>query len=278
MKRTGTILLFLLALVAVFPVLFLFCGSFMGNMELKTLLETVLGGADGFVRWRIFPLYPTMRSYVELLMDSPEFFVMFWNSIKLTGGILAGHLLFALPAAWGFAKYDFPCRRFLFTCYMVLMMLPFQVTMPGNYLVLDRLGLLDNQWGIILPAAFSAFPVFLMYRFFCGIPDSLLEAARLDGAGEIRLFFSVGMPLGSSGILSVMVLGFLENWSMIEQPMAFLKTKSLWPLSLYLPEIDMASAGQAFAASVVLLIPALFVFLAGQDYLEQGIISTAVKE
>ena len=131
---------------------------------------------------------------------------------------------------------------------------------------------------MILPAVFSAFPVFLMYRFFTGIPQSLLEAARLDGAGEMKIFIYIGLPLGSSGVISAMVLGFLEYWNMIEQPMAFLKTKSLWPLSLYLPEISMEKARLAFAASAVVLIPALFVFLAGQDYLEQGIISTSVKE
>lgn len=105
-----------------------------------------------------------------------------------------------------------------------------------------------------------------------------MEAARLDGSGELMLFIRIGLPLGSPGIISAMVLGFLEYWNLIEQPMAFLKTKSLWPLSLFLPNINMEKAGLAFAASTVVLLPAVLVFLAGQDYLEQGIISTAIKE
>ena len=129
-----------------------------------------------------------------------------------------------------------------------------------------------------MPAVFSTFPVFIMYRFFEGIPDSLLESARLDGAGELKIFIKIGLPLGSPGIISAMVLGFLEYWNLIEQPMAFLKTKSLWPLSLFLPNISLEDAGMAFASSVIVLLPALLVFLAGQDYLEQGIISTALKE
>lgn len=278
MRKMLTGILIVLAGVVVFPVFFLLVGSLMGNGEIKELLFPVFRGTGGYASWKLLPLYPTLRSYVELLLDSPGFFVMFWNSVKLVAGILAGQILVGVPAAWGFARFSFPGKKIWFTVYIVLMMMPFQVMMLSNYLVLDRLLLLDSLWGIILPAAFSTFPVFIMYRFFQGIPEALLESARLDGAGELQLFFRIGIPLGSSGIISAMVLGFLEYWNLIEQPMAFLKTKELWPLSLFLPNIQMDKAVLAFAASVVVLFPALLVFLAGQDYLEQGIISTAVKE
>lgn len=278
MKKIGICFVAVLALLAAFPVLFLASGSFMGQEELKELLLPVLTGGEGFVSWKLLPRYPTLRSYVELLLDSPEFFVMFWNSVKLTAGILIGQLLVGVPAAWGFARFSFPGKKLLFTIYIALMMMPFQVMMLSNYLVLDDLALLDTLSGIILPAVFSTFPVFIMYRFFEGIPEALMEAARLDGSGELMLFIRIGLPLGSPGIISAMVLGFLEYWNLIEQPMAFLKTKSLWPLSLFLPNINMEKAGLAFAASTVVLLPAVLVFLAGQDYLEQGIISTAIKE
>lgn len=279
-KRWREAVLVTLGGIVMFPVLIVCTWSFMGKAELTELVGPVLEQTQsgGAVSFRLLPRYPTLQAYVELLLDSPEFFVMFWNSVKITAGILTGQLLIGAPAAWGFAKYDFPGKRILLHIYIALMMMPFQVMMLSNYLVLDRCGLLDRQTGVILPAVFSAFPVFLMYRFFTGIPQSLLEAARLDGAGEMKIFIYIGLPLGSSGVISAMVLGFLEYWNMIEQPMAFLKTKSLWPLSLYLPEISMEKARLAFAASAVVLIPALFVFLAGQDYLEQGIISTSVKE
>lgn len=279
MKKILTVLLGILALIAIFPVVFLAVGSFMGKVELKELLLPVMdSNVKGYASWKLFPGYPTLRSYVEVLLDSPEFFIMFWNSVKLTGGILAGQLLVGVPAAWGFAKFSFPGKKLLFTIYIAMMMMPFQVMMLSNYLVLDQLRLLDTLLGIILPAVFSTFPVFIMYRFFEGIPDALLEAARLDGAGELRLFFRIALPLGSPGVISAMVLGFLEYWNMIEQPMAFLKTKELWPLSLYLPNITLEKAGVAFTASVVVLLPALLVFMAGQDYLEQGIIASALKE
>lgn len=267
-----------LVFLVVFPILFTVAGSIMGSQELKQVLEPFLTGEGGYISWNFLPLYPTLRAYIEVLLDSPEFFVMFWNSVKITAGVLVGQILIGVPAAWGFAKYKFPGKNVLFLIYIALMMMPFQVLMLSNYLVLDGLGLLDTLAGIILPGIFSTFPVFIMYRFFEGIPAALLEAARIDGAGEWLCFWKLGIPLGSPGIISALVLGFLEYWNLIEQPMAFLKNKELWCLSLYLPEIDASQAGKAFAVSAIVLIPAVLVFLAGQDYLEQGIISTAIKE
>lgn len=278
MKKILSAALWLLVLICVFPVFFLAAGSLMGSGELGELLNPVLSGEKGYVSWKLFPLYPTLKSYVELLVDTPGFFVMLWNSVKITGGVLIGQLLVGVPAAWGLSRFSFPFRKVIFTIYIALMMMPFQVMMLSNYLMLDRLGLLDTLEGIILPAVFSTFPVFIMYRFFEGLPEALMESARLDGAGEWMIFRKIGIPLGSPGVISAMVLGFLEYWNLLEQPMAFLKSKELWPLSLFLPAIDIKQAGVAFAASVVVLFPALMVFLAGQDYLEQGIISTAVKE
>lgn len=277
-KILGTGLLVLPALLAVGPVLFLVTGTFMGTQEITSYVSPVLGDGEGYAVWRLIPLFPTLRNVVELLLDSPEFFQMFWNSMKITAGILCGQLVFGMPAAWGLAQYDFPGKKKIYLCYIVLMMMPFQVTMLSEYLVLDKLGRMDTLSAVILPGVFSTFPPFLMYRFFCGIPEALLEAARVDGAGELQVFFRLGIPVGSSGIIAALVLEFLESQSMIEQPLTFLKTKSLWPLSLYLPEVGMERAGFALCASFAALLPALFVFLYGQEYLEQGIVAAAIKE
>lgn len=272
-------MLTLLAIVALYPVFFLISGSFMGKDELGDCLGAVISGNQGYADFPLLPGFPTLRHYVEVFLDSPEFFVMFWNSIKITFGVLAGQLVVGTGAAWGFAKYEFPWKKGFFLIYMILMLLPFQVLMLSDYLVLDRLALTDNLWGIILPGIFSTFPVFIIYRFFKEIPDSLLESARLDGAREWQLFLYLALPIGSSGIIAAMVLGFLEYWSLIEQPLTFLKEKSLFPLSVFLPDItSVGQSGMAFAASVVTFFPALMVFLGGQDYLEQGIMAGAVKE
>lgn len=279
MKKITCFFLVLLALVFIFPVLFLVVGSLMGKNELTDLLFPVLQeGAKGYASWKLFPENPTLKHYVEVLLDSPEFFVMFWNSVKITAGALAGGLLVGMPAAWGFAKFDFPGKNILFTLYIALMMMPFQVMLLGNYLVLNRLGMLDRPQAVVLPGIFATFSVFIMYRFFRGIPENVMEAARMDGAGEFQIFLRIGIPLGSPGILSALVFSFLDCFSMLEQPMTFLKTKSLWPLSLFLPEITSRNAGFSLCASLVTILPAMFVFLAGQDYLEQGIAMAGAKE
>lgn len=268
-----------LALVVLYPIVFLIVGSLMGNDELGSYLGAVFLGKDGYAEFPLLPKFPTMQHYVEVFMDSPGFFVMFWNSVKITLGVLIGQFVVGTMAAWGFAKYDFPWKRGFFLLYVILMLMPFQVLMLSDYLVLDLFSLTDNLWGIILPGAFSTFPVFIMYRFFTEIPDSLIESAKLDGAKEWQLFLYLAVPIGSSGIIACMVLGFLEYWSLIEQPLTFLKDKSLFPLSIFLPDITSVSkSGMAFAVSVITFFPAVLVFLGGQDYLEQGIMAGAVKE
>lgn len=265
-------------LLVCLPILLLVTGSVMSDGELRQHLATVFTDGAEYISWKIVPDYPTFGNYGKLLFMTPQFFVLFWNSIKLVGIILAGQLAVGVPAAWAFAVYRVKGSRVLFALYIVLMLLPFQVMMLSSYLVLNRLHMLDTHAAVILPAVFSTLPVFLVYGGFRAIPMQLFEAARIDGAAEWRIFCSIGLPLGKSGLLSAMVLGFLEYWNMMEQPMAFLEDKSLWPLSLYLPEITWQQAGDAFTASIITLIPAVFVFVWGQDYLEQGIIFSGLKE
>ena len=271
-------LLFIPAMLVVLPVLVLLSGALMDTYELRRYLSTVFTQGSGFINWKLIPDYPSFANYKKLLFETPQFFILFWNSMKLVVCILIGQLIMAVPAAWGFAVYQVKGSRVLFALYVVLMLLPFQVTMLSSYLVLNKLSLLNTHQAIIFPAVFSTFPVFLSYGGFRAIPSQLFEAARIDGAGELTIFMRLGLPLGKSGLLSAMVLGFLEYWNMMEQPMAFLEDKSLWPLSLYLPEITWGQAGFAFCASVITLIPAVFVFVLGQDYLEQGIIYSGLKE
>ncbi|MBD5506858.1 MAG: carbohydrate ABC transporter permease [Lachnospiraceae bacterium] len=277
-KQITTVVLLLPAILICFPVFLILTGSVMDSIELGQYLGPVFGGGEGFIRWKVMPDYPTFEHYGRLLFQTPSFFVLFWNSVKLVVCILAGQLLVGVPAAWAFAAYRIRGSQALFALYVVLMLLPFQVTMLSSYLVLDCFSMLNTHRAIILPAVFSTFPIFLSYGGFRQVPVQLLEATRIDGAGELWIFLKIGLPLGKSGLLSAMVLGFLEYWNLMEQPLAFLEDKALWPLSLYLPEISWTQAGFALCASFVTLIPAAFVFVLGQDYLEQGIIYSGLKE
>lgn len=277
-KTVRTAVLTIFCLLFWVPVLVMFPNSFMGTEELKASYGGVLGGGTEAVRLELLPVYPTLKPYVELLLDSPDFFVMFWNSVKQVVPILIGQVLIGMPAAWAFGRYRFRGRRILFLLYMILMIMPFQVTMVSSYLVLSELSLMDTHLAIILPGIFSAFPVFIMQKFFRSIPDALVEAAMVDGAGQFKIFLHVGVPLGLPGIMASVLLDFLEYWNAIEAPMTFLKTKSKLPLSLYLPQITTDQVGSSFAASIVMMLPAVLIFLWGQEYLEQGIVASGLKE
>lgn len=272
----GVILCVFCALMVI-PLLTLFVDSLMGKQELLETCGAVLSDYEGHAGFRMFPLYPTLRAYVRLLLDSPEYFTAFWNSTFQTAGVLSGQLFAAVPAAWAFARFKFPGKKLLWFLYMLLMILPFQVTMVSGYLVLNRLYLMDTHGAVILPGIFSTLPVFILQKTFAGIPDEVIEAARIDGAGNIRIFLDIGIPLGKSGIFSILILGFLEYWNAIEPPMTYLKTKTLWPLSLYLPQMTGTEISAAFAASVVTLIPAVLLFLTGQENLEQGIVASGME-
>jgi multiple sugar transport system permease protein len=274
-----TCFILILTLFTWIPVWMLISGSLMGTDEVFQNVGPVLNQTKGMAGWSILPRYPTLRAYVEILLDSPNFFTMFWNSCIQVVPVLIGQLFIAVPAAWAFARFRFRGQKFLFLFYIILMVLPFQVTMVSSYLVLFKLGVTGTHLALILPNIFSTFPVFIMAKFFKAVPKSLIESAKLDGAGELYIFLKIGIPIGSSGILSIIILGFLEYWNAIEQPLTFLaNNKKLWPLSLYLPNITVDRLGVAFTASVFVMFPVLLLFLYGQKYLEQGIAASGLKE
>ncbi len=273
---------YIVLLVAVFPVCWaiwtMLTGALMNISEVRQTIGPVLEEGSEMASWHILPKSPTPEPLLELLLDTPQFFMMFWNSFSLVLPSILGQFIFGAPAAWALSRFRFRGRRALMGIYIALMLMPFQVTMVPNYLIMDSLKLMDTPWAVILPFAFSAFPVFIMTLGFDAVHRSMLEAAKVDGAGYLRSFIFIGLPLGMPGILSALILGFLECWNAIEQPMLFLKDPSLWPLSLYLPQIVTDKMGIAMAASLLMLLPAALIFLFGQKYLVLGIQSAGVKE
>ena len=279
-KVTNLICHAVLLILGVFiclPILMLFSGSLADGIEWTERLQPLLTNGEGYITWKWIPSYPTLINYKELLFYTPEFLKLFWNSVKIAACVLTGQFLVGAPSAWAFAVYEFKGRNILFSIYVILMLLPFQVTMLAKYLVLSGAGLLNTHAAVILPAVFSTFPVFLIYRGFREVPREMCEVARIDGAGEWTIFIHIGVPIAEGSVTAAFVLGFFEVWNMMEEPMAFLKDMSMWPLSLYLPEIDVARAGWACAASVITLVVSLFIFGIFRDSLEQGIISSALK-
>lgn len=274
MKRWRYVPLTLLALLVWWPVWYLLMGSIQSPEELELTVGPAISG-KGEAIYTVLPVWPTLWPLVELLLDTPEFWDTFWNTVLLSLPQVLGQLLTGVPAAWALSRLRFRGRRVLTGLYILLMLMPFQVTMTPNFLVLDALELMDTVWAVILPGIFSAFPVFIMMRFFDGIPRELLDSANLDGANHFRVFWHIGLPLGRPGIIAAMVLTFLESWSAVEQPLTFLRDEKWLPLSLRIGQMELS---QAMGAGLVALIPAVLVFRWGQKYLELGIRSGTMEE
>lgn len=273
-----TVFLWLLAMVALMPLVMTLSGSLMGKTELIDNIGPVLSDGKGSVGMPLFPGMPTLKQYLQLLLDTPKFLDMFWNSVMLVVPILIGQVLVGTLAAWGFARYRFPFKEGLFMLYIALMMMPFQVTLVPTNLVLDMLHLLDSHWALILPAVFNTIAVFLMRQFFESVPRAMSEAAEMDGAGEWKVFWKIALPIAAPGIVALVILQFFENWNLVEPGLIFLRDKQKWPLSLYLTTIGQSNADVAMASSVITIIPAILIFLYGETYLLQGIRVSGLKE
>ena len=277
-RRIWYVPLVALSFLVWWPLWFMLMGTFQSAGELHNTIGPALGTSGEMARWSLLPSYPTLQPLMELLLDTPRFYTMFWNTCLQVIPQVLGQFLVAVPAAWALSRLRFRGKRGVFLLYIILMLMPFQVTMAPSYLVLSKLGLLNTVWAIILPGIFSCFPVFIMTKSFNAIPAELLEAAKLDGATQWQIFVQIGLPLGRPGIIAALVLGFLEGWSAVEQPMNFLRNQEIWPLSLLLPNITWENLAFSMGASLLALIPAVLIFRFGQKYLELGIQSSGLTQ
>ena len=278
-------------LCAVFALLFLMptvltvTNSFMTQSEITANYGQVFSNATtgSYIKDRIeLKLIPDKVSFSQfftVLLKSPDFLFKFWNSVILTAPIVAAQLMIASISAYGFTRWRGKVRDSIFFLYVILMLMPYQVTLVPNYLVSDWLGILDTRWAIWLPGAFAPFSVFLLTKFMRRIPVALIESAKLDGATEWKIFRHICLPQCRSALYSIAILNFIDNWNMVEQPIILLPDSAQQPLSVYLSQINAGEIGIAFAAAVVYMVPGILMFLHGESYLVEGITHAgSVKE
>lgn len=272
-------------IAAIFAVLFLtpivltISNSFMSETEINAnygqVFATNESGGKVFISEKVnlkfIPDIVSFEQYITVLLKSPEYLLKFWNSIILVLPIVLFQLVVATMAAYGFSRYRGKIRDMVFFLYIILMLMPYQVTLVPNYLVSDWLNILDTRWAIWLPGIFSPFAVFLLTKYMRRIPVGIIEAAEIDGAGEFQIFTSISVPLCKSALCSAAILVFIDYWNMVEQPLILLKDEEMHPLSVYLSKINSGELGLAFCVATIYLIPSLFVFLYGEDYLVEGI-------
>ncbi len=223
------------------------------------------------VNLKFLPDSVTFSQYKSVLLKSPDYLLKFWNSVILTVPITLFQVLLAILTSYGFSRYPNKFKSIIFFAYIILMIMPYQVTLVPNFLVADKFGILNTRWSIILPGIFSPFSVFLLTKVMRRIPVSYIEAAKLDGASELQILSKIYVPLCKGAIVSITMLVFIDYWNMVEQPLVLLKDADMHPLSVFLSQINTGDIGLAFAVGVVYMIPTILMFLYGEDHLIEGI-------
>ena len=274
-----TLIAAVFAILFLTPIILTITNSFMSASEISanygTVFATTESGGKVYISEKVnlkfIPDMVSFSQYITVLFKSPEYLLKFWNSVILVGPIVVFQLVVASLASYGFARYTNKLRGIVFFLYIILMLMPYQVTLVPNYLVADELGILDTYWAIILPGVFSPFAVFLLTKFMKRIPFSVIEAAQIDGAGEFQIYRRICMPLCRGALCSAAILIFIDYWNMVEQPLILLSDAEKYPLSVFLSKINAGEIGLAFAVATIYMVPSLLVFLYGEEYLVDGI-------
>lgn len=210
-------------------------------------------------------------------MINPVYLRLIWNSVSLLLPILAGQFVIAPLAAYGFWQWKWKYKEGLFFVYMIVMLMPMQLTLVPHYLVTGWLGIRHSWWAIILPAVFHPLGVFLIRQQIKEFPEECLEAARLDGAGEFQIYRKIICPNMTGVISAMLILLFVDNWNIVDQAVVFIEDSYKFPMSVYLSQSLDGEAIMYYAASVVYMLPALFAFLMAKEYLIEGISMSGVR-
>ena len=267
------------AVLFLLPIVLTITNSFMSASEISANYGQVFATTDtggkvyiaDKVNLKFIPDMVSFSQYITVLFKSPEYLLKFWNSVILVGPIVLFQLLVAAGASYGFTRYRGRIKEIIFFVYIILMLMPYQVTLVPNYLVADWLHILDTNWAIWLPGIFSPFSVYLLTKYMRRIPTSVMEAAQIDGAGEWQIFRRICMPLCKGAMCSIAILIFIDYWNMVEQPLILLADQDKHPLSVFLSKINSGEIGLAFAVATIYMVPPILVFLYGEDYLVEGI-------
>ncbi|TDO49918.1 multiple sugar transport system permease protein [Kribbella sp. VKM Ac-2527] len=226
------------------------------------------------------PKSPTLGNFADLL-SRQNFGLYFVNSILVAGACVVGNVLFCSMAGYALAKIDFAGQRILFSLVLVMLVVPGIATFVPLFVQVSNLGLANSYLGLIMPYLVTPLGVFLMRQFIGEIPDSLLEAARLDGASEVRIFLRIILPLSGPALATLAILTFLFQWNNFLWPLVIAQTDNMYTLPVALALFAVGANGTNYglllAGSVAVVLPIVTVFLCLQRYFIQGIASTGIK-
>jgi multiple sugar transport system permease protein len=221
------------------------------------------------------------ENYAAVFQSSVPFLSFAWNSVKVTVLVTLGQLITCSMAGFAFARLRFPGRNLLFVLLLASLMVPGQVTIIPVFIIMRRLGMVDTHWALILPGLTSAFGVFLLRQFFLTMPQDLLDAAKIDGAGAWKTFTRVALPLAGPPLAALTILTFNGTWNNYFAPFIFINTweKMTLPLGITALRGYMASgnASVVMACVTMTLLPVLAVFLLAQRWFIEGVTQTGLK-
>lgn len=272
----------LLAVICAFvllPIVMTFAYSFFPQSEIKSYLGMRNNYKDdAILPFLISPARFSLRQYYTILVETPKYLDLFVNSIQYTAAILLGQLLIIPMTAYALSRFRFHGRDLLFFCVLTLMLLPFQVTMAPSVITMRTLGLMGTVWAVILPMIFSPFYIFLLRQFMIGLPNELLEAGMIDGAGTVRCFIHVVIPVCRPILGAFIALSFADCWNMVEQPLIYLsRRQSAMPLSVLFNQISTENSEIAFAGAALYILPALLIYSYFQEDILLGIQLSELK-
>ncbi len=272
-------LLMILTVLLLLPMIQTFLYSFSSMEEMKAFMKT--RGSYDESQWMAAHLIPDMVSlgqYYQILIADNTVLRLFVNSAMYASMILAGQAVIIPAMAFALSRFRFPGRNAIFFGIILLMLLPFQVTMVPNVLTLRTLGLTDTIWAVVLPMWFAPFYIFLIRQFMVGLPNELIEAAEMDGSGTLDTYLRVILPVSRPILGAAAALSFAESWNLVEQPLTYLAARQdLQPLSTVFNQLAGENTGFEFAGAALYILPALFVYLFFQEDILSGIQLTELK-
>lgn len=214
----------------------------------------------------------TFEYYYKALFATSQFLAQFWKSLLYGIVIVTGQVMVSMFAGYGFAKCYFKGKNIMFMTLMILMIMPVQVTLVPNYMLMHQLDLLNTFYSIAFPAMFLPLGSFIMTQSFRAISNEVIDAARLDGCNLLQIIFKIAVPISKSGLICVILLAFLDSWNMVEQPIVFLKDFHDYPLSVALASIQTSEPAVQFVCCLLVMVPPLFLFTYFNQEIIEGIV------
>ncbi|KGM46095.1 carbohydrate ABC transporter permease [Neobacillus niacini] len=225
-------------------------------------------------RWNGF------KNYQEVWFGDYPFYVYYWNTIKVTVITTCVSVVVSALAAYGFSKVKFPFGKFLFMIVLATYMVPPQAILVPQFILFRKIGLFDSHFGLILLGSFSVLGTFMLRQFFMSIHNDYIEAAKIDGAGHWRIFWSIALPIVKPAIATYGILRFIWTWNDYQNPLIFLRTDSLLTIQIAMQKFTTINGefySLIMAAAVSAILPLVIVFIIGQKQVIEGIALGGVK-